>query len=176
MHNSGREKQFLRKHAEISINSFSPATSDGAFAIRCGWFLWHDFNVERPRNAQVRVLEGETKGEGVRHTRFFHGMGGVLIAWGIFSQALAAQPLISTMRPDVRGVHEENGFRIAPVPELSGRDISGDEAPAQAYEIIRPDNQPIDIGRLSTSCACVQLSTWSFANFHFKLILKEIYS
>jgi hypothetical protein len=100
------------------------------------------------------------KGKCVRHAYFRYGIWGLLFAWSVLFRAAAAQPLVSTMRSDAQGAHEVEGLRIVPAPDLSGKVIPGDEAPAQAYEIIRPDGQPIDIGRLNTSCACIQLSTF----------------
>jgi hypothetical protein len=103
--------------------------------------------------------ENNMEGEYVRRMCFCYGIWGLLCAWSVASQAVAAQPLASTMRSDLQGVHDVEGFRIISAPDLSDKAISGDEAPAQAYEIIRPDAQPFDIGRLYTSCTCVQLST-----------------
>ena len=68
----------------------------------------------------------------------------------------AGQRLVSTMG-NVSAVSAAGGYFLRPVSGVSQAFISGDEAPAQLFEIVRPNNQPISIGRLHTSCSCVQL-------------------
>lgn len=64
--------------------------------------------------------------------------------------------LVSSQRV-VNAVMEQNGFRINPAFDQSGQNIEGDLAPAQAFEILRPDGKAFSIGRLFTSCSCIQL-------------------
>ncbi len=71
----------------------------------------------------------------------------------MFSTSTAMAAMVSTMG-NVNAVMEERGFRLVPVSEVY---VSGDESPARVYEIIRPNNERITIGRLNTSCSCVQL-------------------
>ena len=73
------------------------------------------------------------------------------------SIVFAAQPgMVSTMR-NVKAVTESRGYCITPIREAAGQAIPGDEAPAQRFEIIRPSGSRVTIGRLFTSCTCVQL-------------------
>lgn len=76
------------------------------------------------------------------------------------SAAVAGQqrPLVSTMK-NVRAVTEERGYFITPAYESAGRVIPGDEGPTQAFEIIRPSDSRVSLGRLFTSCVCVQLES-----------------
>lgn len=54
--------------------------------------------------------------------------------------------------------HSDNtGFQIVPVTNVNVNYIPGDESAPQVFEIIRPYNEPFTIGRLNTSCSCVQL-------------------
>lgn len=70
--------------------------------------------------------------------------------------ASAAEGLVSSMRM-VSAVTEMNGYAIRPAFDLAGNIIQGDEAPTQAFEIVRPGNGPVTLGRLYTSCSCIQL-------------------
>lgn len=56
-------------------------------------------------------------------------------------------------------VAETGGYRMVHVPELSGRIIPGDKAPAQVFEIVRPAGTAMTIGRLITSCSCILLES-----------------
>lgn len=73
-----------------------------------------------------------------------------------FSALANAAEVVSTMR-NVNAVMEARGFFITPAYEDAGKQHVGDYAPTQAFEIVRPDNRPLTIGRLYTSCTCVQL-------------------
>ncbi len=69
--------------------------------------------------------------------------------------AAQAAALRSTARNQRNAVMEHAGFFLAPVgTEPEGE---GDLAPPQLFELIRPNDQPITIGRLYTSCVCVTL-------------------
>ncbi len=83
-----------------------------------------------------------------------------LVCFFALSQlAGAADPaLVSSMR-NVNAVMEAQGFRINPAFEHSGYMIEGDLGPVQAFEIIRPDGRAFSIGRLYTSCTCIQLES-----------------
>ena len=82
----------------------------------------------------------------------------------VFSAVLPAIPasaeeaVVSTMR-NVNAVMEARGFRLTPAPDMSGDVPFGDEAPILAVEIIRPKGERVTIGRLFTSCSCVQLES-----------------
>lgn len=79
---------------------------------------------------------------------------GVLAA----SHAAAGQGLVSTMA-NVDAVSEKGGFYLAPASGFTAAYVYGDEAPPQVFEIIRPRNARFSIGRLHTSCSCVQVET-----------------
>ena len=64
--------------------------------------------------------------------------------------------VVSTMR-NVNAVMEARGFFLAPANDMSGKIFDGDLAPSQAFEIMRPGMSRVSIGRLYTSCSCVQL-------------------
>ncbi|MDR0362213.1 MAG: VOC family protein [Planctomycetota bacterium] len=72
------------------------------------------------------------------------------------SAVVAADGVVSTMR-NVSAVAEARGFSLMPANDLSGKTYLGVLAPTQAFEIVRPDNGRVTIGRLYTSCTCVQL-------------------
>lgn len=67
------------------------------------------------------------------------------------STALAA--MVSTPK-NVSAVFEDRGYRLVPVSEVY---IAGDESTGKVYEIIRHGNERITLGRLHTSCTCIQL-------------------
>ncbi|MCC8189914.1 MAG: hypothetical protein LIP77_04645, partial [Planctomycetes bacterium] len=73
------------------------------------------------------------------------------------TQASAAQVVSSTR--NVGAVMEARGFRIAPVANAMVGYSPRDLAPVQAFEIVRPQGEKITIGRLYTSCGCVQLES-----------------
>lgn len=85
----------------------------------------------------------------------------VLVAFAIVLSstfaAVAAEGLVSTMKM-VSAVPEERGYSIKPVFEMA-RVIQGDEAPAQAFEVVRPEGATVEFGRLFTSCSCIRLET-----------------
>lgn len=69
---------------------------------------------------------------------------------------MAGQALVSSMG-NVNAVMEANGFRIVPVYDMIQVASSSDQAQPQVFEIIRPGAERIAIGRMNTSCSCVQL-------------------
>lgn len=83
-------------------------------------------------------------------------VGAVLLLIAFASYAMPAEGMISTMAT-VSSVPEAGGFRIVPVPNATVNQVIGDEASPQIFEIVRPHNAPFTIGRLHTSCSCVQL-------------------
>lgn len=46
-------------------------------------------------------------------------------------------------------------LRLVPAPDVPPGNRPGDAAPSQWFEIIRPDNGPLRIGRVSATCVCV---------------------
>ncbi|MDR1613050.1 MAG: hypothetical protein LBT97_09760, partial [Planctomycetota bacterium] len=58
----------------------------------------------------------------------------------------------------VDGVFERGGFSISPARDVAPEQYSDDPGPAQVFEILRPGQAPLRIGRLHTSCSCIELS------------------
>ena len=70
--------------------------------------------------------------------------------------AAADRPMVSTMA-NVNSAGDTRGFYIVPVQGYTTMRIAGDEAQPQLFEIVRPGGERITLGRLHTSCSCVQL-------------------
>ncbi|MCC8167420.1 MAG: hypothetical protein LIQ31_15095, partial [Planctomycetes bacterium] len=87
----------------------------------------------------------------------------------LFTATLAAIVVVSLTAPadagqlvsrsrSARGLNavaQSQGFHLQPVGTMPQG--AGDLAPVQLFEIVRPGNQAIRIGRLFTSCVCVSL-------------------
>ncbi len=69
--------------------------------------------------------------------------------------ACAGQGLVSTKK-NVSAYMDFNGYHITPVGKMT---VPGDLSDAQIFEINRPGMGPITLGRLFTSCTCIQAST-----------------
>ncbi|MCD8140746.1 MAG: VOC family protein [Planctomycetaceae bacterium] len=69
---------------------------------------------------------------------------------------VAAGEILSTMR-NVNAVPEAHGFQVIPATDVTVAPLPSDHSPGQAFEIFRPDGRPVTIGRLFTSCTCIQL-------------------
>ena len=72
------------------------------------------------------------------------------------SPARTSEGVVSSMG-NVRAVMQARGYYLSTAPEFSGYTPFGDHAPITAIEIIRPNGEPVSIGRLHTSCTCVRL-------------------
>ncbi len=70
------------------------------------------------------------------------------------STAFSGQ-MISTPVRTMGAVMQTAGFSIRPAGVAPAS--SGDLAPQQLFEIARPGDQPVSIGRMFTSCACIVL-------------------
>lgn len=70
--------------------------------------------------------------------------------------AMAADPMASGMARNV-GVYSYMGYQLVPAPQAGTRFIVGDEAPAQMFELVRPADDPVTLGRIFTSCSCIQV-------------------
>lgn len=66
--------------------------------------------------------------------------------------------LYSSMRT-VNAVSDSQGYHLVPVLDYQPTSLPGDLAPPQVFEIIRPNDEQITIGRLFTSCSCIRLET-----------------
>ncbi|MCC8165809.1 MAG: hypothetical protein LIQ31_06600, partial [Planctomycetes bacterium] len=80
-----------------------------------------------------------------------------IVAVVIIAGSAVSGEIYSTMR-NVNAVPESHGFMLNPVFDVDVPRRDSDLAPPQAFEIIRPDDdRPVTIGRLFTSCTCIQL-------------------
>ena len=86
-----------------------------------------------------------------------------IVAAGLILIALAAgaragdEGLVSTMSL-VAAVPEIDGISIVPATDAPVKVYTEDYGPSQVLEIIRPNQAPVSIGRLNSSCTCVQAS------------------
>ena len=89
--------------------------------------------------------------------RIFHLFAAIAVAAVLLSVNAAAGEVTSRMS-SVSGVFESNGYHIRPVFDVSVQGDPRDLTMPQAYEIVRPDmDVPLSVGRLFTSCNCIQL-------------------
>lgn len=81
------------------------------------------------------------------------------------STLFAAQKVVSTMKK-VPAVDEAGGYFITPALDLPSMLYPGDESASQSFEILGPSASGISIGRIFTSCSCIQVeaSKRSFAS------------
>lgn len=63
----------------------------------------------------------------------------------------------STPPVDMAAAYGAAQLRLAPAPDVPPGNRPGDAAPSQWFEIIRPGNGPIRIGRVSSTCVCVSV-------------------
>lgn len=86
----------------------------------------------------------------------------IFVRWfwaGLFTILLAAwafsgEAVVSTMQ-NVSAYFQYGGYSIEPLDTVT---IAGDHGPAQRFRIARPSNGGFSIGRLYTSCTCIQVS------------------
>ncbi|MCD8351170.1 MAG: hypothetical protein LUC93_11230 [Planctomycetaceae bacterium] len=76
----------------------------------------------------------------------------LLFALVTASLATAGQGLVSTKK-NVSAYMEFNGYHLTPIGKM---EIPGDQSAAQLFEVTRPGMGPITLGRLFTSCTCIQ--------------------
>lgn len=87
----------------------------------------------------------------------FRRLTAVALVFAVASLAAAGE-IYSTMR-NVNAVVEAHGFRLNPAGDIQPTPLPTDLSPAQAFEIVRPLDRPVTIGRLFTSCSCIQLES-----------------
>jgi hypothetical protein len=81
----------------------------------------------------------------------------VLCIAGSASSAFAAEgALESSMEMDFNAIAAIVGIRVVAAGDIQGNSYTEDYGPAQVLEIIRPDQGPITVGRLMTSCSCLR--------------------
>ena len=51
------------------------------------------------------------------------------------------------------------GYSLVPVADATPPHYAGDVGPAQLFEVIRPDNGPVTLGRMYWSCTCIMAET-----------------
>lgn len=66
---------------------------------------------------------------------------------------------VSTMGSVNRSSQNVRGFEIVPAYDLSGFRNAEDLAPVQVFELVNPGSRAVTIGRLNTSCSCIELRT-----------------
>lgn len=93
---------------------------------------------------------------GLSNARFFP----LLAASVLVATWAAAGQVVSTPK-NVKAVMEARGFYLAPTQaSFDASSPAGiDLAPIQSFEIVRPNGERVTIGRLFTSCTCVQLES-----------------
>ncbi|MCC8190480.1 MAG: hypothetical protein LIP77_07585, partial [Planctomycetes bacterium] len=74
----------------------------------------------------------------------------------LLSAAPAEDGLVSTMNL-MAAVGEIDGIRLVPAADIVPPVYTEDYGPSQVLEIIRPNGQPVTIGRLHSSCTCVSV-------------------
>lgn len=83
----------------------------------------------------------------------------VILAVCLASGAAAGEGGLTSNMELMAAVTSIDGIRIAAVDDEPSIRYTEDFSPSQVLEIIRPDMRPITIGRLATSCTCMQAST-----------------
>lgn len=52
-----------------------------------------------------------------------------------------------------------SGLSIVPAVGVTAPNYAGDKGPAQVFEVLRPENTPVTLGRFYMDCTCVRAST-----------------
>ncbi len=74
----------------------------------------------------------------------------------MLSSAPGAQPAAGEPQSAVAGVAAaRGGYRLVPAPDVPPGNHPGDFGPSQWFEVVRPGNGPVRVGRLSVTCTCV---------------------
>lgn len=81
-----------------------------------------------------------------------------VLALACVATAVPAGEIVSTMR-NVSAVAESQGFRLNAAHDIQIPPMASDLSPAQAFEVLHPSGKPVTIGRLFTSCSCIQLES-----------------
>ncbi len=73
-----------------------------------------------------------------------------------------ARPAIRSAESSVAGVRAQSaasanaaGYKLVPAPDVPPGNHPNDFGPSQWFEVVRPGNGPVRIGRLSVTCTCV---------------------
>ncbi len=74
----------------------------------------------------------------------------------VYQMMPEVQPGVVTSAP-IGATEMAGEFRLVPAPDVPSSDRPNDAAPSQWFEIVRPGNGPIRIGRVSSSCVCVSV-------------------
>lgn len=79
----------------------------------------------------------------------------IILLMAAASQAFSGEGLTSTMQ-NVSAYFDYYGYSIRPIGTTT---TPGDDGPTQLFEVVRPSNCAITLGRLYTSCTCIQVTT-----------------
>lgn len=81
----------------------------------------------------------------------------LFLSFSIFCSAGERQPeLVSDFDMIFSAVAAVDGIRLVKAEDVPGNVYTEDCGPSQVLEIIRPNQAPIQVGRLTTSCSCLQ--------------------
>lgn len=84
---------------------------------------------------------------------------GLLTLAALFGQAgHAGEARVSSSSGLAMGADSHDGFTIAPAKDVPIKVYTEDLAPVQVFEIIRPDQRPFSVGRILSSCSCLDVS------------------
>lgn len=78
----------------------------------------------------------------------------IAVLLAVAGSAFSGEAIVSTMQ-NLPAYFDYNGYSIQPIGTTT---TPGDQGPTQLFQIIRPSSAPLTIGRLYTSCTCIQLS------------------
>lgn len=76
----------------------------------------------------------------------------------LFPPVFAAETEIVSTMELMHAYAAVDGIRVVPAEGIPAKIYTEDYSPSQVLEIIRPDQGPISVGRLATSCACLRAS------------------
>ncbi len=70
----------------------------------------------------------------------------------------AREPRVVSTYGMTAAVESAGGFHIAPTPLTAPPSYTEDLAPPQVFELVRPGHLPVTVGRLLSSCTCLEVS------------------
>ncbi|MDR1744353.1 MAG: hypothetical protein LBS30_01205 [Planctomycetota bacterium] len=80
----------------------------------------------------------------------------ILCFFTSLSGTAAEAGLESSLEMDFNAIAAIDGIRVAAAKDVPQKSYTEDYGPVQVLEIIRPDQGPISVGRLMTSCSCLK--------------------
>ena len=82
------------------------------------------------------------------------GLWAVALLAAAFGSVFSGEAVVSTMQ-NVPAHFDYKGYAIRPAGTAAA---PGDQGPTQLFEIVRPSNGAFSIGRIHTSCTCIQVT------------------